>query len=121
MARAPSKLADKAGTNRNVQAGRRALYVCYNRPLADHIALIAPEGGEISTYHHLGDRNCRARGQPSDFRELGAFTRIEAVLDTHTPDEAGRFDEIIIYGGHDFHEGWAGNLLRFLRPGGRAW
>jgi hypothetical protein len=32
-----------------VAAGRRPLYVCYNRPLADHIALIAPPGGEVAT------------------------------------------------------------------------
>jgi hypothetical protein len=36
-----------------VRDGRRPLYVCYNRPLADHIALIAPKGGEIATYHQL--------------------------------------------------------------------
>lgn len=102
-------------------AGRRPLYVCYNRPLADHIALVAPAGGEVATYHQLADRICRGLGQPPDFSQPGAFTRLEAVLDGHAPAPAECFDEIIIDEGQDFQAGWADNLLRFLRPGGRAW
>lgn len=53
-------------------AGRRPLYICYNRPLADHIARIAPPGGEVTTYHQLGDRVSRARGETPDFTQPGA-------------------------------------------------
>ncbi|HQX06606.1 MAG TPA: ATP-binding domain-containing protein [Zoogloea sp.] len=102
-------------------AGRRPLYVCYNRPLADHIALIAPPGGEVATYHQLADRLSRALGQVPDFSQPGVFDRLEAFLDGHAPSDADRFDEIIIDEGQDFRAGWADNLLRFLRPGGRAW
>jgi hypothetical protein len=104
-----------------IREGRRPLYVCYNRPLADHIALIVPPGGEVATYHQLGDRVCRASGEAPDFTRPGAFAAIEAALDAHAPDDAARFDELIIDEGQDFQEGWAANLLRFLRPGGRAW
>jgi len=104
-----------------VAAGRRPLYVCYNRPLADHISLITPPGGEVTTYHHLGDRICIAAGNPPDFRQPDAFSRIEAELDAYTPPGAELFDELIIDEGQDFREGWASNLLRFLRPGGKAW
>lgn len=102
-------------------AGRRPLYVCYNRPLADHIALIAPPGGQVLTYHQLADRVCQAAGEVPDFSREGAFARLEGFLDKHVPDEADRFDEIVIDEGQDFHARWADNLLRFLRPGGRAW
>ena len=104
-----------------IAAGRRPLYVCYNRPLADHIALIAPPGGEVATYHQLADRVSRAQGHVPDFGAPGAFARLEAALDGYTPDAAGRFDELIVDEGQDFAEGWAENLLRFLRPGARAW
>jgi UvrD-like helicase C-terminal domain/Nuclease-related domain len=104
-----------------IRDGKRPLYVCYNRPLADHITLIAPPGGEVVTYHELGDRVCRALGQPPDFTQPGAFARIEATLNDYTPQDAECFDELIIDEGQDFQEGWAENLLRFLRPGGRAW
>ena len=102
-------------------AGRRPLYVCYNRPLADHIALIAPPGGEVATYHQLADRLSRALGQVPDFSQPGVFDRLEAFLDGYAPSAADRFDEIIIDEGQDFRAGWADNLLRFLRPDGRAW
>jgi hypothetical protein len=84
-------------------------------------AVIAPKGGEVVTYHQLGDRICHARGETPDFSRPGAFGRIEAILDDYTPDDGGSFDVLIVDEGQDFEEGWARNLLRFLRPGGRAW
>ena len=104
-----------------IRDGRRPLYVCYNRPLADHIALVVPPGGEVATYHQLGTRVSRALGQAPDFRQPGAFARIEAALDGYTPEDAARFDEVIIDEGQDFQESWAANLMRFLRERGRAW
>jgi hypothetical protein len=91
--------------------------VCYNRPLADHIALIAPPG-EVATYHQLADRLSRALGQVPDFSQPGVFDRLEAFMDGYAPSAADRFDEIIIDEGQDFRAGWADNLLRFLRPDG---
>jgi hypothetical protein len=104
-----------------IAAGGRPLYVCYNRPLADHIARIAPPGGEVTTYHQLGDRVSRARGEPPDFSQPGAFARLEAALDSAMPTDAERCDELIVDEGQDFQGGWAANLLRWLQPGGRAW
>lgn len=102
-------------------AGRQPMYVCYNRPLADHIALIAPPGGIVVTYHQLADRLLRARGEAPDFTRPDAFARLEAALDDLQPADADQVDELIIDEGQDFQAGWARNLLRFLRPGGRAW
>jgi hypothetical protein len=104
-----------------IEAGRRPLYVCYNRPLADHVARIAPPGGEVLTYHQLGDRVARARGELPDFAQPGAFARLEAALDACMPSDGERFDTLIVDEGQDFREGWAANLLRWLRPDGRAW
>ena len=104
-----------------IAAGRRALYVCYNRPLADHIALIVPPGGLVATYHQLGERACRARGEAPDFHRPGAFARLERAMDAYTPPAADLFDELIIDEGQDFEEPWARNLLRYLHPDGRAW
>ncbi|MBC7782065.1 MAG: ATP-binding domain-containing protein [Proteobacteria bacterium] len=104
-----------------VREGRRPLFVCYNRPLADHVARIAPSGGEVVTYHQLGDRVARTLAQRPDFTQAGAFAQLEAVLDAYTPDEAARFDTLIVDEGQDFVDTWAHNLLRFLRADGRAW
>ena len=105
----------------SVAAGRRPLFVCYNRPLADHVARIAPAGGEVVTYHQLGDRVSRSQGRRPDFGQPGAFAQLEATLDTFTPEADARFDTLIVDEGQDFQERWARNLLRFLRDDGQAW
>ncbi|MBD5801944.1 Nuclease-related domain protein [Azoarcus sp. Aa7] len=102
-------------------SGRRPLYVCYNRPLADHIALIAPPGGEIATYHQLCDRMLRAHGEVPDFSRPDAFARLETRFRELEAGEAWRFDELIVDEGQDFRMEWLDTLLRLLRPGGRAW
>ncbi|MBL8416169.1 MAG: ATP-binding domain-containing protein [Propionivibrio sp.] len=102
-------------------AGRRPLYVCYNRPLADHVALIAPSAGEVATYHQLADRICRDAGHTPDFTQPSAFARLESFLDDYLPTERWLFDEVIIDEGQDFQASWKDNLLKLLRAPGRAW
>lgn len=104
-----------------VAAGRRVLYVCYNRPLADHIALLAPAEAEVATYHQLADRLMQAVGQPPDFSQPGAFRTLEDFLVHYHPSSADRYDELIIDEGQDFDTAWRDCLLKLLRPDGRAW
>ena len=104
-----------------VAAGRRPLYVCYNRPLADHIARVAPPGAEIASYHQLCDRILRAHGHAPDFSRPDAFARLEDAFQALEAGEAWRFDELIIDEGQDFLPVWRDALLRLLRPDGRAW
>ncbi len=105
-------------------AGRRPLYVCYNRPLADHFARIAPAGGEVATFHQLCDRRLRDAGRKPAFGMPGAFRRMEtdfaALVASHVSAD-WQFDELIIDEGQDFMEAWRDALLALLRPGGRAW
>lgn len=104
-----------------VTAGRRPLYVCYNRPLADYISLIAPPGGEIVTYHQLCDRMVRASGTVPDFSQPDVFAQMEQAFAVMEIKDNARFDEIIIDEGQDFRPSWCENLLRLLKPAGRAW
>ena len=107
-----------------LNSGRRPLYVCYNRPLADHFAHIAPIGGEVATYHQLCDRRLRDAGRRPAFGVPGAFRRMEAdfaALAASRPEPAWQFDELIIDEGQDFMEPWRDALLALLKPGGRAW
>ena len=46
-----------------IDAGKRPLYVCFNRPLADHLDAIAPRGGMACTFHALCEAVLRAHGQ----------------------------------------------------------
>jgi hypothetical protein len=104
-----------------VNADRRPLYVCYNRPLADHVALIAPAGAAVATYHQLCDRILRSTGQVPDFTRPGAFEALETFIADYQPDAGWQFDELVIDEGQDFQPVWRDNLLKLLRPAGRAW
>jgi hypothetical protein len=102
-------------------AGRRPLYVCYNRPLADHIALLAPEGATVATYHQLGDRILRAGGGTPDFSRPDAFRALETFLADYQASPDWQFDELVVDEGQDFQPAWRDHLLKLLRPEGRAW
>lgn len=104
-----------------VAAGRRVLYVCFNRPLADYIARIAPPGATIANYHQLCDWVVRDSGHTPDFQAPDAFERIAArFADTPVP-ERWRFDVLIVDEGQDFHPSWAVALERLLAPDGAWW
>jgi len=105
----------------SVAAGKRPLYVCYNRPLADHFIQISPNGGMIATYHQLCDRIYRSQGLIPDFSKPDAYALIEAFMTGFQPGETWLFDELIIDEGQDFQTEWKDNLLKLLRPKGKAW
>lgn len=106
-------------------AGRRPLYVCYNRPLADHFSRIVPPGGEVATYHQLCDRRLRAADRTPDFSAPDRFRRMEtdfaALVASGADDPGWRFDELIVDEGQDFTEAWRDTLLALLTADGRAW
>lgn len=104
-----------------IAAGRRPLYVCYNRPLADHFSSLVPEGGVVAAYHQLCDQVFRSRGGAPDFSQPGQFERLEAAFAEAPVDGAWHFDVLVVDEGQDFPESWRDALLRLLREGGRAW
>ena len=103
------------------KAGGRALYVCYNRPLADHVRLIVPDSTHVLTYHQLCERVARPVEGVIDFHAPGAFARMESALAQHriTPEE--QFDTIIVDEGQDFQQSWLDALQPFLKVDGRFW
>ena len=104
-----------------IAAGRRPLYVCFNRPLADHVAALVPEGGVVAAYHQLCDKVFRSRGGVPDFSDPQRFARLEEAFAAGPVDDAWRFDVLIVDEGQDFSEAWRDSLLRLLRENGRAW
>ena len=104
-----------------LEEGRSALYLCYNRPLADHIARIAPPGVTVATFHGYGDRLLRARGIDPDFNAKDLYAQLEAAVVDARPHDSERFDVVIVDEGQDFTPEWRDAALRFLRPAGKAY
>ena len=102
-----------------LEAGRRPLYVCYNRPLADHFQAIAPPGGRICSVHILCDQLLPAHGQTPDFRAAGAFERLVEDAGRLALPEDFLCDTLIVDEGQDFSAYWRDLVLRHARPGAR--
>lgn len=97
-------------------AGRRPLYVCFNRPLADHFAAIAPAGGWAGTFHMLCDARLRAAGRVPDFAASEAFARLVAEAAALPVTDDWLFDSVIVDEGQDFSEDWRDQVLALARP-----
>ncbi|HEX5487362.1 MAG TPA: ATP-binding domain-containing protein [Limnobacter sp.] len=88
----------------------RSLYVCYNRPLASHVArqmrIDQGLGVSVFNFHALCDRVLKDAGIQVDYKQPGAFDRL--VEDTLAQPESKRwmFDVIVVDEGQDFDEGW---------------
>jgi len=102
-------------------AGRRPLYVCFNRPLADHVAALVPPGGEVTSFHQLCLSMLRTTGLQPDLRQPDAFARLESAFGVMAVPPEWVFDEIIIDEGQDFSPAWRDAVLRLGRPGARCW
>jgi hypothetical protein len=102
-----------------LETGRRPLYLCYNRPLADHFRAIAPEGGLIATFHAFCQQRLRAAGQTPDFSRPDAFDRLIADAARLPVDEPYRFDTVIVDEGQDFSEEWRDLAFRHATPEAR--
>ncbi len=107
-----------------LEAGRRPLYVCFNRPLADHIARLMPTAGPheglACTFHTLCELRLRAAGRTPAFEARDAFERLVDEAAGLPPNDDWRFDTVIVDEGQDFPESWRDLALRHLRAGARA-
>ncbi|MBP6097477.1 MAG: ATP-dependent helicase [Methyloversatilis sp.] len=103
----------------SIEAGRRPLYVCFNRPLADHLARIAPEGGLACTFHHLCERVLSEYGERPDYAMPDAFDAMIARAAELDIPAALRFDTLIVDEGQDFSPAWAEQLWRHARDDAR--
>jgi hypothetical protein len=104
-----------------VKAGKRALYLCFNRPLADHLRRIAPDGATVFTYHQLCQLAAARMSHAVDFGDDGVFEKLERALLDMRFDESERFDTVIVDEGQDFRQAWVAPIERLLRQNGRLW
>ena len=95
-----------------IEAGKRPLYVCFNRPLADHFNRIAPSGGLVCTYHQLCDQRVRHAGETPDFTLPDAFEQLQKRAAELPIAAAFLFDTIIVDEGQDISEKWRDFIFR---------
>ena len=98
--------------------GSRAAYVCFNRPLADHIGQLAPSRTQVTTVHELGIESLRRTGIEPDFSNPATFQNGMDALAAAAEQHSGLLDLLIIDESQDFEVAWLQALLPRLRPEG---
>ncbi|WP_170162374.1 NERD domain-containing protein [Caldimonas tepidiphila] len=101
--------------------GAKVAYLCFNRPLADHIARLVPDRVHAETFHEFAWRLVRGSEPEAQVpRTPQAFdavtTRAIQLLAARDPD----LDLLVLDEVQDLHVGWIEALLGRLRPQGRA-
>lgn len=104
---------------RSAERGHRSAYVCFNRPLADHLREIAPaisKGVEISTFHQLcWEQAGRPTSAPIDFEAMTA-SYVE-----HASQQQPELDLLIIDEMQDMQGAWVDALLNRLKDAGQLY
>jgi hypothetical protein len=101
------------------QAGRKARYICFNRPLALHMRALLPAAVSVQTFHERALMAWRAtHGQPR-FDDPDLYCQAEAALmqASDPPDVA----LLVIDELQDLHAEWVEALRRMVMPGGQTW
>ncbi|MDY0054989.1 MAG: AAA family ATPase [Methyloversatilis sp.] len=100
---------------------QRALYVCFNRALADHIVGLAPATVEVGTFHErCVEHYRRVVGEP-DFADASVFQAIAERYHADAPSMPPRYELLVIDEGQDFQPAWLESLLPQLTGQGRLY
>ncbi|HWS74129.1 MAG TPA: ATP-binding domain-containing protein [Quisquiliibacterium sp.] len=99
---------------------RTALYVCFNRALADAMRRAAPAPDACLTFHELAAWSARSRGEPVDFSAPGAFDRLAEGFVASAASMAASVDLLLVDEGQDFEPAWGEALLQLAKPDGRC-
>jgi hypothetical protein len=100
---------------------QRALYVCYNRPLADHIQTLAPSHTEVATFHQHCDDYAKQNGHTPDFSNPKVFDELAKIYMADAEKLSPRFDLLVIDESQDFNPDWVDALYQELKDDGRLY
>jgi len=103
-----------------VATGRKAAYLCFNRPLADHMAKVAPVQTPAETFHEFALRTVRRAGFEVDFSSPTAFAEMTERCIEVVANSAPDLDLIVIDESQDFQPEWVRILISRLRSDGKA-
>lgn len=97
--------------------GKNAIYICFNRPLADAMKKIAPDPSSVVTFHELARLTLDQAGDlPLNFTDPDVFSKLERRFIELAVHLSGTFDTVVIDEGQDMHASWAKSLLGMAKP-----
>lgn len=104
---------------------QRARYVCFNRPLADHLAQLAPSQVDVTTFHQLCRDHADRCGLKMDFADPAVFDhmvqnylhRSDVTVTGNTPT----LDLLVIDESQDIEPAWLQAMMDDLKPNARLY
>jgi superfamily I DNA and RNA helicase len=104
--------------NQALANGRRPLLLCFNRPFADRLRPLAPDGVVVNTYLGFCAEFSESAGLDIDFDHMGDDPEFWHRIQEHVMGadirEEQRYDCLIVDEGQDFHQEWFEILGLFL-------
>ena len=99
---------------------QRALFVCFNRPLATRVRNTVTDKASVNNFHGFCHQFLDSIGEDIDFRQVSSDPDFwksmpERVMAAEIPDEQ-LYDCLIVDEGQDFQQEWCDILQLFLRP-----
>ena len=102
---------------RALARGEKPLLLCFNRPLADKLVKLAPEGVKVNTYHGFIKEVADQVGVEIDFKKSkqeGFWRDIQDQLLAATLAGTPRWNCLVVDEGQDFKSDWYDILQMFL-------
>ena len=104
-----------------VKAKERCCYVCFNRPLADHLSKLAPAAVEVTTFHQLCRDYAERKAGQLDFADPDIFTKIVTEYVEASGSFTKSIDLLLIDESQDFEIAWADAVTERLKESGRLY
>jgi hypothetical protein len=101
-------------------AGQKAAYVCFNHPLAAHMARVAPVKVSVETFHECALRTVRGTGLVVDFSQPAAFDTMARQCAEVLAKSDPNLDLIVLDEVQDMQPEWVQAMLSRLKPSGQA-
>ncbi len=101
-------------------AGQTALYVCFNRPLADSMKSCAPNPKCCMTFHELARFVAESSGTKILFSEESTYQWLIDNFLKNYHDLENQLDVLIVDEGQDFYPEWHEILIKLVKPQGRV-
>ena len=100
--------------------GQTAMYLCFNRALADAVKISAPEPNNCMTFHELAGLLAKQNGQNVNFQEENIFPKLAQYLVSNISYLSKQLDVLIVDEGQDFDKSWGDALISMVKEGGRV-
>lgn len=101
-----------------VSEGKKALYACFNRSLADSMLKIAPAQSNVATFHELSIQHYERHVGDLDFSQSGVFRQAEHHYIDYLSTVVPELDVLIIDEAQDFELEWVEALTNMLKESG---